>query len=385
MTGLLLLCLPAAAFVAPRSSLVAPRPLRSSPLRMAAEEPAAPRGFGALLRRLGASAAPALKSASAVVAPGLESLAPASAPRPLLSWANAPYAAGGAFAAYRAYKAFEGVRADQKKLIADYGTKGLVLGRKQSRAQFAAATALYKKKLMYVPRGSELFASGLAAIANKPASAASLAAFRDLLAVYDLGPGPKAAAALEKVLETTATKTSERGKLLFYADRCGLANDALRKLAAEGLDNSLDFLAASQAGLGEQAYVAALKKSASSPPYAADAAAAEALGLAPARAAELLGDLNAPPEVDTREDWRKDLEAAVEAESGPLPDDVDTTDKFAPDGGKDEMMLTCECDECGYTLFIAAGREGKFFGNNYKCPTCGAPKSKFTIDEAPSN
>ena len=73
--------------------------------------------------------------------------------------------------------------------------------------------------------------------------------------------------------------------------------------------------------------------------------------------------------------------------TGALPDaaDVDMTDKFAPPSGKeDEMMLTCECGECGYTLFIAAGREGKFFGDSYKCPECGAPKSKFTIDEAPS-
>ena len=73
--------------------------------------------------------------------------------------------------------------------------------------------------------------------------------------------------------------------------------------------------------------------------------------------------------------------------TGELPDaaDVDMTDKFAPPSGKeDEMMLTCECGECGYTLFIAAGREGKFFGDSYKCPECGAPKSKFKIDEAPS-
>ena len=79
--------------------------------------------------------------------------------------------------------------------------------------------------------------------------------------------------------------------------------------------------------------------------------------------------------------------AQVVEETGALPDadDVDMTDKFAPPSGKeDEMMLTCECEECGYTLFIAAGREGKFFGDSYKCPECGAPKSKFKIDEAPS-
>ena len=48
------------------------------------------------------------------------------------------------------------------------------------------------------------------------------------------------------------------------------------------------------------------------------------------------------------------------------------------------FLSWCECEECGYTLFIAAGREGKFFGDSYKCPECGAPKSKFKIDEAPS-
>ena len=92
--------------------------------------------------------------------------------------------------------------------------------------------------------------------------------------------------------------------------------------------------------------------------------------------------------MDAQRQFRDCVRAAqVVEETGALPDadDVDMTDKFAPPSGKeDEMMLTCECEECGYTLFIAAGREGKFFGDSYKCPECGAPKSKFKIDEAPS-
>eukprot|EP00536_Pseudo-nitzschia_multiseries_P013079 jgi/Psemu1/245114/estExt_Genewise1.C_5360012 len=36
-----------------------------------------------------------------------------------------------------------------------------------------------------------------------------------------------------------------------------------------------------------------------------------------------------------------------------------------------------ECTECSYTLFIAKGREAKFFGDNFKCPECGAGKDKF--------
>mmetsp|Transcript_118814 Transcript_118814/g.177593 ORF Transcript_118814/g.177593 Transcript_118814/m.177593 type:complete len:449 (+) Transcript_118814:129-1475(+) len=36
-----------------------------------------------------------------------------------------------------------------------------------------------------------------------------------------------------------------------------------------------------------------------------------------------------------------------------------------------------ECSECGYTLFIAKGREFKFYGDDFKCPECGAGKDKF--------
>lgn len=40
-----------------------------------------------------------------------------------------------------------------------------------------------------------------------------------------------------------------------------------------------------------------------------------------------------------------------------------------------------ECTECGFTLFVASGRESKFYGPSFKCPECGAPKSKFTARE----
>lgn len=36
-----------------------------------------------------------------------------------------------------------------------------------------------------------------------------------------------------------------------------------------------------------------------------------------------------------------------------------------------------QCSECGYTLYPAAGREFKFYGDDFVCPACGAPKDKF--------
>ena len=36
-----------------------------------------------------------------------------------------------------------------------------------------------------------------------------------------------------------------------------------------------------------------------------------------------------------------------------------------------------ECGNCGFTIFVAEGRESKFFGSGFKCPECGAPKKDF--------
>jgi rubrerythrin len=58
---------------------------------------------------------------------------------------------------------------------------------------------------------------------------------------------------------------------------------------------------------------------------------------------------------------------------------ADTEGDSADDDDDDDAPTSnvYECSECGYTLFIAQGRESKFFGPSFKCPECGAPKDKF--------
>ena len=52
--------------------------------------------------------------------------------------------------------------------------------------------------------------------------------------------------------------------------------------------------------------------------------------------------------------------------------------KNIPDDDDDEAVSNVyECTECGHTMFVANGREQKFFGEGFKCPDCGAPKEKF--------
>ena len=42
-----------------------------------------------------------------------------------------------------------------------------------------------------------------------------------------------------------------------------------------------------------------------------------------------------------------------------------------------------ECNDCGYIIFPAAGREFKFFGDDFKCPQCGSGKDSF-VDNGPA-
>lgn len=59
------------------------------------------------------------------------------------------------------------------------------------------------------------------------------------------------------------------------------------------------------------------------------------------------------------------------------PEEADDNDGPDEAGGDQAVSNVYECSECGYTLFIAQGRESKFFGQGFKCPECGAPKDKF--------
>jgi DNA-directed RNA polymerase subunit RPC12/RpoP len=52
----------------------------------------------------------------------------------------------------------------------------------------------------------------------------------------------------------------------------------------------------------------------------------------------------------------------------------------AVEGSDDNDTTTSnvyECSDCGYTIFVARGRESKFYGEGFKCPECGAAKAKF--------
>ena len=59
------------------------------------------------------------------------------------------------------------------------------------------------------------------------------------------------------------------------------------------------------------------------------------------------------------------------------PSEADSDDSADGDEENGPISNVYECGNCGYTIFVAQGRESKFFGEGFKCPECGSPKSVF--------
>lgn len=57
------------------------------------------------------------------------------------------------------------------------------------------------------------------------------------------------------------------------------------------------------------------------------------------------------------------------------PENAEGGDDDEEEGDSDGTVR--ECENCGYTLFVAKGRDFKFYGDDFTCPECGAPKDKF--------
>jgi rubredoxin len=64
-------------------------------------------------------------------------------------------------------------------------------------------------------------------------------------------------------------------------------------------------------------------------------------------------------------------------EDGKLVNPEEATPDDDKTDGTETTSNVYECGNCGFTLFIATGRESKFFGDTFTCPECGAAKSEF--------
>lgn len=106
-----------------------------------------------------------------------------------------------------------------------------------------------------------------------------------------------------------------------------------------------------------------------------DVAAAEALCI-PAPEAQRMFEEVVVGRIRRAEEERAAV-AAAESEDASKPSIADLDYPARSGEPAKAAVHAFQCSQCGYTMFPAAGREFKFFGSEFVCPTCGAPKDKF--------
>ena len=114
----------------------------------------------------------------------------------------------------------------------------------------------------------------------------------------------------------------------------------------------------------------------------------EVLGLSKETATRIFEDEAAEGFLSDREKMYGGQSQKYDAKGRPIDREgklMDPEDQKAAEEEGDEddgpASNVYECSECGYTLFIAQGREFKFYGDDFKCPECGAAKDKFNAKD----
>ena len=208
----------------------------------------------------------------------------------------------------------------------------------------------------------------------------------------------KAAQSLSDLCLTMPERSASTGKLLFYGTSILKSQEArdkldpIRSMLCEGYGDDADdtggeglfgkeILERSQRSMGVAAYRDAVVKGGKSQKELTPGW--EVLGLTKERAQEVfdeeaeLGFVSAMETKYSRANLKYDAKGKRLDPSTGKADVGEGGESDDSDDGDEEVKNVYECGECSYTLFIAKGRNEKFFGSGFVCPECGAPKDKF--------
>lgn len=261
--------------------------------------------------------------------------------------------------------------------------------------------AEYKKRLSsfglkrndkMIKRYLEIFAK------KKPVSPQALSSLSRVFTMYKLTEH-QAANVLVEVSTSLKDKLASAGKLLFFGEHIlkspeGLvALQPIRVMLSSKYRAGGEFIVENaQKTMAEAAYRATLIAAAdifkqqenydlSQMPLSTGW---EVLGLTKEKARSIFDELAEKDFISAREQIYGGARQKFNAKGKKVDSDGKLTDeKDKEEAGSEEESSTegasnvFECGECGFTLFVAQGREFKFFPDSYRCPECDAPKDKF--------
>lgn len=296
------------------------------------------------------------------------------APQRVGFWSFIPYVAASSVVIAIAWLAKRRFATRQKQLVEEYGEVVVVYGNTPDAKR--EITSEYKRKLgPGILRGA-MFASYLRSLVTEksvvPSTMQDVAIIKALLRLSD----QKAVNAINTLASSLQDAPSLLGKLLFIAERIIPPGHTEKLSLVQLFPYSPSTVADLQRNMLERCYRDYVNQEIElnnvvEPPMAA--AAALRLGAAEAKS---LFDGVVLTRIKKKAKEAAEL-AAAEAEEAAEPD-VKELDYPARSGDPAKAAVHAyQCSDCGYTLFPAAGREFKFYGDDFVCPACGAPKDKF--------
>jgi len=260
----------------------------------------------------------------------------------------------------------------------DYTKKLMWMGPKRSDAMIKKYLELYAKK--------------------KTVSPQAISSLSYVFSMYKFSED-RAAKILSEICASMPEKVASAGKLLFFGEHIFKTDEGRKKLqpikkilAGSYRDyvgvSGEEIVEKSQIAMGEAAYKSAV--AAAGKNQTTLTVGWEVLGLNETTATEIWTETARDGFLSAVEakyatgfsNQKFDKKGRKTSDDGELlnPEEADDDDDNDNDESGDDgtaSVYECANNNCGYTLFVAKGRDFKFFGANFKCPECGAGKDKF--------
>lgn len=258
---------------------------------------------------------------------------------------------------------------EMKLAHSDYSKKLVFMGPKKSDVMIKRYLEFYAKK--------------------KTVSPQSISSLSYVFSIYGLTE-ERAAEILCELCASMPEKVASAGKLLFFGEHILKSPEAkaklepLKKLLAsvyddEGTDGET-IVTKSQVAMGEAAYRASVASAGKGQTELT--IGWEVLGVDEGTAIKIFeevsgeGFLTQTQAKYAAKQQKFDRNGSKMDEDGKLENPEDATEDDDDNVTKASGNVQ-ECTECGYTLFVAEGRDFKFFNAGFTCPECGAGKDKF--------
>jgi rubrerythrin len=264
--------------------------------------------------------------------------------------------------------------------------------------EMASAIKIFKQQLGPGSHSGPMFVAFLKAFAEEPANIQTILELKKVIGLMQLSPS-SLAGLLGEAMDGLQSAPSTLGKLVFVAERAVPQAAQAAQLRTKFPTWSPETVATLQRAMLENLY-----RDMCEAPGADAPENLQILGLTEGEASRLREDveekkrmvaeaeaekeaelqrgkeledaLKKAAEYDGLADLKKKAEGGGDKSTGGLDKDDDGA---PPDEDRAEGTHEYECTKCGYIMFPAAGREFKFYGDDFKCPQpdCGAGKDAF--------